>query len=203
MFKEEVIVDCHNHMLGRVAATVAKELLSGQRVTLLRCEKINISGSLYRNKLKYEAFLRKKSNTNPRRSSHIHYRAPSKIVWRTIRGMIPHKTPHGALALSRLQVFEGIPPSYEKKKRLVIPNAIRAICLKSHRSYCVLGDMASRVGWKHDELVKRLEDKRRVRSAAYYEKKMAERSQLKQRSKVAFKELSSEDQEILTLAGKN
>ena len=37
-------------------------------------------------------------NTNPRRGPY-HYRAPSRIVWRTIRGMVPHKTPKGAHAL--------------------------------------------------------------------------------------------------------
>lgn len=117
--------------------------------------------------------------------------------------MLPHKTPHGAAALSRLQVFEGIPSSYEKKKRLVIPKALKAFCLKSHRSYCVLGDMASRVGWKHDELLKRLEDKRRIRSAAYYEKKLAASNEAARLRKEAFNQLSTEDQEMLTLAGKN
>jgi large subunit ribosomal protein L13Ae len=117
--------------------------------------------------------------------------------------MLPHKQPHGAAALGRLQVFEGVPTQYEKTKRLVIPSAVRAVCLKSHRAYCVLGDMASRIGWKHAELVKRLEDRRRIRSAAFYEKKIASREELKLKKQAAFKKLSKEDQEILLQSGKN
>ena len=38
----------------------------------------------------------------------FHFRAPSKIFWRTVRGMLPHKTAKGAAALGRLTV--GIKP---------------------------------------------------------------------------------------------
>ena len=31
-------------------------------------------------------------------------RAPSRIFWRTVRGMLPHKTKRGAEALNRLKV---------------------------------------------------------------------------------------------------
>lgn len=32
MFEKVVIVDCRGHLLGRLASTIAKEILSGQRV---------------------------------------------------------------------------------------------------------------------------------------------------------------------------
>jgi large subunit ribosomal protein L13Ae len=53
---------------------------------LVRCEEISISGGLVRQKAKYERFLRKKHNTNPTRAGSWHYRAPSRIFWRTVRG---------------------------------------------------------------------------------------------------------------------
>lgn len=56
-----------------------------------------------RNKLKYAAFLRKRTNTNPKRGP-IHYRSPSRILWRTVRGMLPHKLARGQAALGRLKV---------------------------------------------------------------------------------------------------
>jgi cobalamin biosynthesis protein CbiG len=40
-----VIIDCRGHLLGRLASTVAKELLTGQRVVCVRAEEINITGS--------------------------------------------------------------------------------------------------------------------------------------------------------------
>ena len=63
--------------------------------------------------VKYAAFLRKRTNTNPKFGP-IHYRSPAKILWRTIRGMLPHKTAKGQAALGRLKVFEGIPAPYDK-----------------------------------------------------------------------------------------
>lgn len=39
--------------------------------------------------------------------------------------MIPHKTKRGAAALARLKVYEGVPPPYDKIKRMVIPDALK------------------------------------------------------------------------------
>jgi len=63
----EVVIDGRGHLLGRLASKVAKELLNGQRVVVVRCELLLRSGSLFRNKLKFQEFLRKGMNTNPRR----------------------------------------------------------------------------------------------------------------------------------------
>jgi large subunit ribosomal protein L13Ae len=40
MFEKEVIIDGRGHLLGRLASVVAKELLNGQRVVVVRCDKI-------------------------------------------------------------------------------------------------------------------------------------------------------------------
>jgi large subunit ribosomal protein L13Ae len=100
---KEVIIDGRGHLLGRLASIVAKELLSGQKVVVVRCEELMISGGLTRNHTRYMQFLRKRTNTNPTKGP-FHYRAPSRILWRTIRGMVPHKTFRGAQALERLTV---------------------------------------------------------------------------------------------------
>ena len=63
----------------------------------------------------------------------FHFRAPSKIFWRTVRGMVPHKTERGKAAMKRLQTFEGVPPPYDKKKRMVIPSALKVVRLKPGR----------------------------------------------------------------------
>lgn len=39
--------------------------------------------------------------------------------------MIPHKSKRGAAALARLKVYEGVPPPYDKTKRMVIPDALK------------------------------------------------------------------------------
>uniref|UniRef100_A0A2K5EMM0 60S ribosomal protein L13a n=1 Tax=Aotus nancymaae TaxID=37293 RepID=A0A2K5EMM0_AOTNA len=80
-----LVLDGRGHLLGRLAAIVAKQVLLGRKVVVVRCEGINISGNFYRNKLKYLAFLRKRMNTNPS------------------RGMLSHKTKRGQAALDRLK----------------------------------------------------------------------------------------------------
>lgn len=103
-------------MLGRLASIVAKQLLSGVHVVsmwvlldltrgavmlsgpiqelasrgriaqvVVRTEAICISGGIVRQRMKYERFLRKRMNTQPKKGP-IHFRAPSRILWRTLRG---------------------------------------------------------------------------------------------------------------------
>merc|ERR1712107_424827 len=158
------------HLLGRLASTLARELLNGQHVVCVRAEDVNISGSLYRNKLKYAAFKRKHMNSNPKQGP-LHYRSPSKILWRTIRGMVPHKTPRGAAALDRLKTYEGIPHPFDRKKRMVLPSCLKVLRIRPERKFCKLGDLSSQNGWKHSKLIERLETQRKVKSAAFYSKK--------------------------------
>ena len=172
VFKKLVVVDARQHLLGRMASIVAKELLMGQEVVVVRSEETNISGSLFRNKLKYMQFLRKRTNTNPKRGP-IHYRSPARMVWRVIRGMLPHKTQRGAAAMARLQVFEGIPAPYDKIKRAVIPAALKVLRTNPSRKFTRLGDLATLVGWGHNDLISRLEAKRKTKSAAFHASKKA------------------------------
>eukprot|EP00842_Homolaphlyctis_polyrhiza_P005463 jgi/Hompol1/5918/HPOL_000309-RA len=171
-FEKELVIDAKGHLLGRLSSIVAKHLLNGQKVTVVRCEEINMAGPFFRNKLRFMAFLRKRCLINPDRGA-FHFRAPSRIFYRTIRGMVPHKTPRGAAALERLKVFEGVPPPYDRKKRVVVPNALRVLRLAPGRKYTVLKRLSHEFGWKYNDVLARLEEKRKVKSAAYYEKKKA------------------------------
>jgi len=171
MFEKYVLIDGMGHLLGRLASVLAKELLNGQKIIVVRCEEINISGSLFRNRLIFGKFLEKNSSTNPKRGGPIHFRSPSKIFWRVVRGMLPHKTRRGAAALERLKIFEGMPHPYDKMKRQTVPNALRVLRLRPHRKFTRLGDLAASVGWSHNDLISRLEAKRKLKSASWYTKK--------------------------------
>uniref|UniRef100_A0A8C1DB74 Large ribosomal subunit protein uL13 n=1 Tax=Cyprinus carpio carpio TaxID=630221 RepID=A0A8C1DB74_CYPCA len=190
-FNKVLILDGRGHLLGRLAAIVAKQVLLGHKIVVVRCEGINISGNFYRNKLKYLAFLRKRMNTNPSRGPY-HFRAPSRIFWRTVRGMLPHKTKRGQAALERLKVFDGIPPPYDKRgqaalerlkvfdgipppydkrKRMVVPAALKIVRLKPTRRFAVLGRLAHEVGWKYQAITATLEEKRKEKAKLRYTKK--------------------------------
>ncbi|PSS14085.1 60S ribosomal protein like [Actinidia chinensis var. chinensis] len=183
-----VVVDARHHMLGRLASILAKELLNGQRVVVVRCEEICLSGGLVRQKMKYLRFLRKRMNTKPSHGP-IHFRAPAKILWRAIRGMIPHKTKRGAAALARLKAYEGVPPPYDKMKRMVIPDALKVLRLQAGHKYCLLGKLSSEVGWNHYDIIRELEKKRKDKSQVAYERK-------KQLTKLRIKAEKAADEKL-------
>lgn len=194
------IIDGRDHLLGRLCSIVAKELLAGQKIVIVRCDEMCISGSctyrsstssggrccwknstiivsslssfppVVRNKVKYAQFRRKRMNTNPRKGP-FHFKSPSMIVWRTIRGMVHQKTARGQQALQRLTTYEGIPAPYDKQKRVVVPAALKVMRLKPNRDYTVVGELADAVGWKHKDLLQRLEAKRKAESSDFYAKK--------------------------------
>ena len=103
----------------------------------------------------------------------IHHRSPSRILYRVIRGMVPHKTARGTASLARLQVFEGIPPQFQRVKRVVVPDALRVLRLAPGRRFCVLKKLSSEMGWKFGEVVDKLEEKRKARGTAFHTKKSA------------------------------
>ncbi|TDZ33773.1 60S ribosomal protein L16 [Colletotrichum spinosum] len=188
-FEQVVVVDGKGHLLGRLASIVAKQLLNGQKVVVVRCEALNISGEFFRAKrmstptptvapIKYHAYLRKMTRYNPTRGGPFHFRAPSRIFYKTVRGMIPHKTARGAAALERLKVFEGVPPPYDKQKKMVVPQALRVLRLQPGRKFCTVGRLSSEVGWKYQDVVARLEERRKAKGAAYYERKKVAQRQL-------------------------
>ncbi len=179
----------------RLSSVVTPLTSPGQRVAVVRCEGINITGSLFRNKVKFSEFLRKRLLTNPRRTF-VHYRSPSRIFWRSVRGMLPHKISKGAAALGRLKVFEGVPAPYDTKKREVVPDALRAVKLSSFRKYCTLGDLSSQVGWGKRELVGKMEDKRRERAAAWHKKRLEGANKV--RKALNLKEISAVRAELAT-----
>lgn len=92
---------------------------------------------------------------NAYRSGPFHFRAPSRILYKAVRGMVPHKTARGTAAMERLKVFEGVPPPYDKKKRVVVPQALRVLRLRPGGKYCTVGRLSHEVGWKYQDVVSR------------------------------------------------
>ncbi len=45
MLEKAIVIDGRDHLLGRLCSIVAKELLSGQKVVIVRCDEMVISGS--------------------------------------------------------------------------------------------------------------------------------------------------------------
>lgn len=108
-------VDTSHHMLGRLASNIGQGASQWSEGDGGPIRGDLPPGGLVRQKMKNLHFLYKRMNTKPPHGP-IHFRTPSKILWKTIREMIPHKTKRGATTLSRLKAYKEIPPLYDKMK---------------------------------------------------------------------------------------
>ncbi len=75
--------------------------------------------------------------------------------------------------LGKLKCFEGIPYPYSERKRQVVPEALKYLRIQQYRKFCILGDLCHLIGWKYQDLVKRLEEKRKTKSSLWYQNKQA------------------------------
>merc|ERR1712002_817790 len=50
----------------------------------------------------------------------------------------------------------GVPPPYDRKKKMVIPSALKVLRLKHGRRFCSLGRLGHEVGWKYQDIVETL-----------------------------------------------
>eukprot|EP00834_Sanchytrium_tribonematis_P001626 NODE_41_length_34096_cov_2.002235.p22 type:complete len:198 gc:universal NODE_41_length_34096_cov_2.002235:16983-16390(-) len=187
-FENQVVIDGKDHMVGRLASIVAKQLLEGQEIVVVRAEDLCYSGSLARNKLLHSHYLRKRCLVQPAKGP-FHFRAPSMMFHKAVRGMVPRFTKRGEQALSRLTIVEGIPPKYQTTKRLIVPEAYRQLRLKPTRKYCTVGSLSKTVGWKYGDVVEKLEAKRKIKDAKWYASQL-KKKQIKKNDNV--KKLESE-----------
>lgn len=89
------------------------------------------------------------------------------------------------------QTFEGIPEPYDKKKRVVVPAALKSLRLKANRPYTVLGELAKEVGWGYTDLVAKLEAQRKIKEQAFYAEKKA---------KIALKDKAAKAADVSAVA---
>merc|ERR1712191_13887 len=150
-FKKNVVIDAQDHLAGRLCAVVAKELLRGNHVTVVRCEGVFITGNFYRNKLIMLEKINHRTATNPK-DGPFHYRAPSAMIKRMTRGMLPNKVGRGQRALERLQCFDGCPPPFDGQKKFKIQAALKTVRSLPGRKVASLGRLCHEVGWQYKDV---------------------------------------------------
>lgn len=115
---EDIIIDAKGLVLGRMASIAAKQALLGNKVIIVNASQTVISG---RKRVIFERIRQKRAmGSNIRQGPFIPTRSDS-YVKRTIRGMIPYKTPKGRDALGRVRVFAQNPQNL--KGNMQVPNA--------------------------------------------------------------------------------
>ena len=163
------VIDGKGHLMGRLASICAKELLEGKKIIVVRCEKIEKSGSHIRNKLKLISRSKKRTTTNPKRGP-FHFKTPSQAFWKSVRGMLPHKTFRGSNALMRLKLFDGVPSGLIHIRKLIVPSALRIIKLAPNRRFTQIGKIFSELGWNKQKLIQNKDENLKTLGKIFWKK---------------------------------
>ena len=98
-----IVVDGTNLIAGRLASNVAKLLRKGNRVSVVNCDKIMMSGKKSSIVGEYKEFLKINSIINYKHGPK-HPRRPDTVIARMIRGMLPYEDkPSGKTDLSTIE----------------------------------------------------------------------------------------------------
>ncbi|PKK81313.1 MAG: 50S ribosomal protein L13 [Thermoplasmata archaeon HGW-Thermoplasmata-2] len=133
------VIDATGLVIGRLATNVAKRALKGEQIDIVNAEKAIVIGSR-------ESILetyKQKYYVGGVRKGPWYSRMPDKILKRTIRGMIPYRTGHGAEALDRVKVYIGCPKGYDASKFQTVDEA-----KKSPVRFMTVGDISKELGVK-------------------------------------------------------
>jgi len=103
-FDADVVVDARDCILGRVASKVAERALDGERVAVVNAERAVITG---RREDVVGTFQKRRELGSDRGPEYP--KRPDRIFKRSIRGMVPYKTPRGREAFEGIRVYMGNP----------------------------------------------------------------------------------------------
>lgn len=101
---ERIVYDGSEAVFGRIASLIAKDLLKGNSVDLINCEKMIVSGD---KKLLAKKILQKREmGSGGSRKGPKYPRTNEKLVKRMIRGMLPWDRMKGRDAYRNLKVHD-------------------------------------------------------------------------------------------------
>ena len=137
-----IVVDGTNLIAGRVCSNVAKLLRRGNRVSIVNCEKIMISGKKASIIGEYEDFLKIHSIIHPQHGP-FHPRRPDTIMKRMIRGMLPTEKPSRKTDLARLRTYIGVPKEVKGLERIQFE---KAKITKDSSKYTTMAELSRYIG---------------------------------------------------------
>lgn len=135
------VYDAENQILGRMASVIAKQLLEGEKIIVVNCEKSVLAGD---SKTKIDHYAQKYERGDPIHGPFFP-KQPERIFRRTVRGMLPWDKPRGRNAYRNLKVFVGIP---EEMKSAALEKTKVADVEKLRGRYTTLGQISQMMGAK-------------------------------------------------------
>lgn len=116
------VIDAKNMILGRMASAVAERLLKDESITIINAEEAVISGNRKQILARFKTRFDLGPKGNPERGPK-YSRMPDRIVRRTVRGMLPFKSPRGRKAFKKLAVHISVPVELNGVDAETIPGA--------------------------------------------------------------------------------
>ena len=110
------IINGEGLMMGRICSVAAKMALLGEEVKIVNCEKIVISGDP--TFISHKEKDRRSRKAYPLKSAKFS-RLPDRYVRRTVRGMLPYKSPRGKDAFKRIMCYVGVPPEFSGASEII------------------------------------------------------------------------------------
>jgi len=139
-----IVVDATDHIAGRLASNVAKLLVKGNRVSVVNCEKIMMSGTRSNQIKEYREFLEINSIINYKHGP-VHYRRPDTVMAKMIRQMLPYdRKPSGKEDHQRLRTHIGSPKETKSIEKIRFE---KAMIRKTPSNYTALGELCRVIGW--------------------------------------------------------
>ncbi len=136
-----MIIDGKNLIMGRASAFVAKQSLMGEKVDVVNCSEMVITGNKRDVIAKYK---RKKSMGVPSKGP-FQPKKPDMFVRRVIRGMLPYKQFKGREAFKRVKCHISFPESL-KGETTTIKNA--SIDKVPNLKYIKVENVCKELGWQ-------------------------------------------------------
>lgn len=127
MKENKIIIDGTNAVLGRLSSFTAQKALKRNNVEIVNSEKVLITG---REEDIIEKYMQKRRRHGSSLKGPIFPTRPERILKRTIRGMLPHRSHNGKEAYKRIKCHVGIPKELEKEKMIKSGKGQTGISLK-------------------------------------------------------------------------
>ena len=135
-FDADVVVDARDCILGRVASKVAERALDGERIAVVNAERAVVTG---RREDVVGTFQKRRELGSDRGPEYP--KRPDRIFKRSIRGMVPYKTPRGREAFEGIRVYMGNP--YEDEAEVLDDTSLDRL---SNIKFVSLGDVSDALG---------------------------------------------------------
>jgi large subunit ribosomal protein L13 len=132
------VIDGSEHIVGRLATYIAKQLLEGNEIIVVNTEKLVITG---RKEQIFENYMHKRSRGKIRKGPY-YPTVPDRMFRRIVRGMIPYQRPRGREAYKRLMTYIGVPKELQGVKTTKVEKALDKGSLKK----VYLGDVSKMLG---------------------------------------------------------